>query len=244
MSKHKDHIDADAPIGTEPTERQPKAADVSGESVNGAGGAADVDSAANVETAEKSEAKPEAGAPDERDTEIQELNKQIQVLSAENADLKDQYLRKAADYENFRKRMAKEKEEAVNFANSSLLLDLIGVVDNFDRALHATDSSSDPAHLRGGIEMIESQMLTLLENKWGLARFSTKGSAFDPDVHEAIAREDREDIAEPTVVDEFLAGYRLHGRVIRTAKVKVGMPKPVAAATGTSEPAEQESGNK
>jgi molecular chaperone GrpE len=237
MSKHKDHIDADAPIATETTERQDGVKDVSGETANGDAEA--VDSTPGDVAEEKPDAKPEAAATDERDTEIQELKKQLQALSAENADLKDQYLRKAADYENFRKRMTREKEEAVNFANSSLLLDLIGVVDNFDRALHATDAQSDPAHLRGGIEMIEGQMLTLLENKWGLARFSTKGSAFDPDVHEAIAREDREDIAEPTVVDEFLAGYRLHGRVIRTAKVKVGMPKPVAAATGT--PAEQES---
>jgi molecular chaperone GrpE len=187
----------------------------------------------------------ESGEPcgaktDERDARIEELTKETVSLSAQVAELKDQYLRKIADYENFRKRMTREREDAISFANTSLLLDLIGIVDNFDRALQATNESKDPGHLRDGIGLIERQMLSMLENKWGLVKFSCKGADFDPEAHEAIAREDRDDVAEPIVVDEFLAGYRLHGRIIRTAKVKVGMPKPgrnsVAAADNATGP--------
>ena len=224
MSKHKEHIDAEASGDVGAAEEQndltsaPEAVAVSPE---------------EPDLADTNRSEADAAQSDEKDTKIEELIKRVDTLTAENSELKDQYLRKAADYENFRKRMTREREEAVNFANTSLILDLIGIVDNFDRALHATDAASDPSHLRGGVEMIEGQMLSMLENKWGLSRFSAKGSTFDPDVHEAIAREDRDDITEPTVVDEFLAGYRLHGRVVRTAKVKVGMPKAPVTAAGT-----------
>lgn len=228
MSKHKDQrdvtgqntdVEPDLPVETA-KDAGPATADVGGAGAEAACAPAGAGP------------KPEETRNDAGDAAIKELKSQNEKLTAELASMKDQYLRKVADYENFRKRMAREREDAVNFANTSLLLDLIGVVDNFDRAIHAENVDYD--QFRSGIDMTEKQMLSMLEGKWGLVRFSSKGEEFNPELHEAIAREERADVSEPTVIDEFMVGYRLHGRVIRTAKVKVGLPKPETDAAKVS----------
>jgi len=153
-------------------------------------------------------------------------------LQEELSSLKDQYLRKLADYENFRKRMFREKDDAVQFANSSLIVDLIGVIDDFDRAAASADAHGhDYAALHDGVRMIHTRLIGLLEGKYGLKRFDSAGQVFDPNLHEAIASEPG-DFEEPTVAEEFLAGYRLHDRVVRCAKVKVAMPGSPGAPAG------------
>lgn len=166
------------------------------------------------------------------------------TLEEENAELKaklaaatDQYLRKAAEFENFRKRMNQEKQNAIDFANQSLLLDLISVIDDFERAIKAAETQREEAGNDGeriaagylglleGIGMIEKNLVTLLENKWGLKRFDSAGEGFDPNRHEAIMMEKSAEIQEPAVTEEFIKGYILKDRVIRPAKVKVVMPE-------------------
>ena len=154
----------------------------------------------------------------------------------------DQYLRKAADFENFRKRMNQEKQNAIDFANQSLLLDLIPIIDDFDRAIKSAESmaaapketassskeasaSSEFDSFYEGITLIEKRLITQLENKWGLKRFDSAGEAFDPNRHEAIMMEKSPEITEPVVQEEFLKGYTLKYRVVRSAKVKVLMPE-------------------
>ena len=124
----------------------------------------------------------------------------ISSLEAEVSSLKDQYLRKLADYENFRKRMFREKEDAVQYANTQLLADLVGVIDNFDRAVQSSETSRDFQSLHDGVDMIRKSLFGLLESKYGLARFDSVGAAFDPNVHEAVMS-DQGDCAEPYVVD-------------------------------------------
>lgn len=190
------------------------------------------------------QARGEANSPSEKEqaesapadtsileARVKELEAANAALQEELSSLKDQYLRKLADYENFRKRMFREKDDAVQFANSSLILDLIGVIDDFDRAAASADAHShDYAALHDGVRMIHTRLIGLLEGKYGLKRFDSAGQVFDPNLHEAIASEVG-DIEEPTVAEEFLAGYRLHDRVVRCAKVKVAMPgRPEAPA--------------
>jgi molecular chaperone GrpE len=156
-----------------------------------------------------------AGNPEER----------IAELEARLAEAGDQFLRKAADFENFRKRMNREKQDAIDFANQSLLLDLIPIIDDFERALKSSETSRDFNSLYEGIGMIEKRLSSQLESKWGLRRFDSEGEPFDPNRHEALMMEKSAEITEPKVVEDFLKGYTLKDRVVRSAKVKVLMPE-------------------
>ena len=148
----------------------------------------------------------------------------IADLEAQLAETRDQLLRKAADFENFRKRMNQEKQSAIEFANQSLLLDIIPVIDDFERAIQSAESSKDFTALFEGITMIEKRLVNQLESKWGLKRFNSAGEPFDPNIHEALMVENSPDITEAIVQDDLIKGYMLKDRVIRAAKVKVLMP--------------------
>ncbi|MDR2499589.1 MAG: nucleotide exchange factor GrpE [Treponema sp.] len=173
-----------------------------------------------------------AAASPEEQTDVpaaQTPEEKIGELEAQIAGLKDQYLRKAAEFENFRKRMNREKQEAIEFANQSLLLDMIPIIDDFERAIKSAESLASPSpdciSLCEGIGMIEKRLTAQLENKWGLKRYDSAGEIFDPNRHEAIMMEKSPDVSEPTVREDMLKGYTLKDRVIRSAKVKVVMPE-------------------
>ena len=167
--------------------------------------------------------------PNSDDT-IAKLEAQSADLAAQLADARDQLLRKAADFENFRKRMNQEKQNAIEFANQSLLLDIIPVIDDFERAIQSAEASEELAALPAGkamldgITMIEKRLVSQLEAKWGLKRFNSAGELFDPNIHEAMFMEKSGDVEEPIVLEDFARGYMLKDRVIRAAKVKVLMP--------------------
>lgn len=170
--------------------------------------------------AEELKAEEPAGPVDE----VAALKEQIQKLEAEKAEMKDQFLRKAADFDNFRKRLIRDKEDAVSFANTSLLTDLIDVLDDFERAEEAAKKSKDFDTLSNGVDLIEKRLMGLLEKKWGLTKYVPVNEAFDPEKHEALMMTESPDVKEATVAEVFQNGYILHGRVIRHAKVKVSMP--------------------
>ncbi|MDR0389225.1 MAG: nucleotide exchange factor GrpE [Spirochaetaceae bacterium] len=190
--------------------------------VNGDTGAAP--GTAETAAATTAAAADNSGAP-ETSEGVPGPEEQIASLNAALAELNDQYLRKAADFENFRKRMNREKQEAIDFANQNLLLDLIPVIDDFERAMKSAESSRDFDGFYEGIGMIEKQLVSLLEGKWGLTRFDSAGAPFDPSRHEALMMEKNADIKEPTVAEDFLKGFLLKDRVVRSAKVKVLMPE-------------------
>ncbi|GHU83731.1 protein GrpE [Spirochaetia bacterium] len=158
----------------------------------------------------------------------QEAPESIAALKARLEEANDKNLRKAAEFENFRKRMNREKQDAIDFANQRLLLDLIPVMDDFERAIKAAETSQKTAEdfesLYTGISMIEKRLVSQLENKWGLKRFDAAGETFDPNRHEAIMMEKSAEITDPVVQEDFLKGYTLKDRVVRSAKVKVLMP--------------------
>lgn len=155
---------------------------------------------------------------------IKKLESRVAELEESAADLKDQLLRKQADFDNFRKRMFREKEEAIKYANSNLLHDIVGTIDDFERALQSADQSQDFKALHSGIELIEKQLTSMLERKYGLKRFESAGEEFDPDKHEALAMEESEEYEVQTVLEDYLKGFMLHDRVLRHAKVKVASP--------------------
>jgi len=159
---------------------------------------------------------------------------QLDQLQGRVATLQDELLRKQADFENFRKRLNRDKEEAIKFANTGLLLDLTAVLDDFERAISAAARSEDFATLHSGIELIEKQLLNILQRKWGLTRFDSAGQPFDPERHEALATQPSDEHTEATVIEDYQKGYTLHGRVIRAARVRVATPLERASGTNGS----------
>ena len=148
-------------------------------------------------------------------------------LEAKCRELQDQYLRKAADFDNYRKRMIKEKQEAIDYANTNLLSDLLQILDDFDRAIEAgKKAGEDAAAFMQGVMMIRSGLLTLLESKYGLQYYEVQGLVFNPDIHEAVATNPSTEVTEPTVGAELQKGYKLKERILRPAKVMVLMPAP------------------
>ncbi len=189
-------------------------------------------STAEAGAATRSTEAPRAEAGGEGLAVLAEKDELIAKLQEEVSSLKDQYLRKLADYENFRKRMFREKDEAVGYANSQLLSDLVGVLDDFDRAVKSSESSRDFQSLHDGVAMIHRSLLNTLETKYALSRYDSQGEPFDPNKHEAMMSVEGE-CDEPVVAEEYVKGYMLKDRVLRSAKVKVMMPNKAAGAAET-----------
>jgi molecular chaperone GrpE len=165
-----------------------------------------------------------AQSADQPAVELAALREEHKKLEAELSELKDQYLRKVAEFENFRKRLNRDKEEAIAFANTNLLADIIPVLDDFERALKSVGEGREGDSLYQGVAMIEKQFVSSLQSKWGLSRFESKGAEFDPNLHEAVGMETGDDVKVATVIEDYIKGYTLNGRVVRPAKVRVKMP--------------------
>ena len=145
---------------------------------------------------------------------------EIAALQAELADLRDRSVRTLADFENYRRRSEKERDDLRRFAIADVLRDFLPVVDNLQRALTAGGAVED---LKLGVELTLRQFQDLLRQR-GVIEVPAVGSAFDPTVHEAVAREEDASVQAPTVTAELQRGYTLHGRLLRPALVKVAMP--------------------
>ncbi len=156
------------------------------------------------------------------------LESELAAAREELSSINDKYLRKLAEDVNFRKRMTREKEDGQRFAVSALLGDLIPILDDLDRAIASAETQKDYAVLHDGVLLIKRQLGSVLQAKYGLARFESLGKPFDPNHHEAVAmvQGGPQDGDEAVVAEEFLPGYGLHDRILRTAKVRVRMPAP------------------
>ena len=161
----------------------------------------------------------------------QEIDKEIETLRREKEDLYDRLLRKQADFENFRKRTEREKREFQQYALSEIMGELIFILDNFERAFsHAGEASSEYTK---GVELIYRQLKDVLEKR-GLNAIETEGRKFDPNFHEAVAREERNDVEEGTILEELQRGYFFHTRLLRPAMVKVSYSTHEDAPEGGS----------
>ncbi len=183
----------------------------------------------NLKSAEGAEDSPKTENGEKKEevkTEKSELEtalEKVDELTKENAELKDQYLRKVAEFDNYRKRTIQEKQDAYDYANTNLLKDLLDSLDNFDRALDSAANATDVKSVVDGVKMISKGLVSMLENKYNLVSYGKEGDAFNPDEHEAIGSEQGA-VAEPVLKTVYLKGYKLKERVIRHAKVMVTMP--------------------
>ena len=191
------------------------------------GNAANSEEAVKEEaSAETTEASDEKEASKEAEPEkVETPEEKIAKLEAENAELKDQLLRRAADFDNYRKRMIKEKQETYDYANAALLSDLLDSLDNFDRTVDAAATATDPKSIADGIKMINGNLVKMLEDKYGLVGYGAEGDDFNPDEHEAIGRMEEEGAEKETLAQVYLKGYKLKDKIIRHAKVMVKVPK-------------------
>ena len=142
----------------------------------------------------------------------------------EYKELYDKHVRLHAEFENFKRRITKDKQDAIKFANQELIRQILPFVDNLERSLQHADEAKNIDALKEGIEMTIKDFLKTLE-KSGLETIQARGEPFDPNVHEAIMQEERNDLEPNTVVQELQRGYKLHGRVIRPATVTVSKKK-------------------
>ena len=167
---------------------------------------------------EKKKSKKSKKTKDEKEA----LEEEIEKLNAEKAELNDRFLRLNAEYDNYRKRTLKEKMELTKSAGESLLINLLPVMDDFERGLQHMEEADEQSSFKEGIDIIHSKLKDFMKQN-GLKEIESKEKDFDTDLHEAIAK-----IPAPTeelkgkVVDVIQKGYYLNDKVIRHAKVVVG----------------------
>ena len=142
------------------------------------------------------------------------------VLQADLARFRDLALRSQADFENYKKRSAREKEEAIKYANSSLLERLVSIIDNFELGLAAAKEQGEQSPIYSGMVLVQKQLNDLLAEN-GLQPIEAEGRRFDPNVHEAIAHEPSDQVPEGIVLRQTRRGYRFKDRLLRPAKVVV-----------------------
>lgn len=154
---------------------------------------------------------------------------EVAKLRREVADLRDRSMRTMADFDNFRKRSERERQDAKRYALLEPLRDFLSVVDNLERALSAEGSAED---LKRGVEMTLRQFQDQLR-RHGVREVQAEGTAFDPAVHEAVQRQEDPTVERPTVAAELQRGYMIHDRLLRPAMVKVAVPAEKPPATGS-----------
>ena len=159
------------------------------------------------------------GTPaDEADGEARQPGP-VQALQGERDALQDRLLRMAAEFDNYRKRIDRERREQSDAAAEGVLLDLLPIVDDLERALQ-TPAAGDAQAYRAGVELIHRQMLDVLRRR-GVTPIETAGVDFDPRLHQAVTQEQSDAHREGEIIEEFRRGYMLGDRLLRPAMVKV-----------------------
>ena len=168
------------------------------------------DSVEEEEPAKKEEAKELSP--------LEQLEEQISLKDEEILKQKDTFLREKAELENFKKRLTKEKEDFVQFANERLLKELLQIEDNLERAMAAPNATLES--LKEGVEMIQKQFKDFLKNQ-KVEAIEALGKPFDPNLHEVLNQQESEEHEENTVIEEYSKGFTLNGRILRSAKVVI-----------------------
>jgi molecular chaperone GrpE len=156
---------------------------------------------------------------------------ELKQRAAKADDNWERLLRTTADFDNFKKRAAREKQDAIKYANESLLQKLIPILDNFDMALAAAQTAQTDAaqSLQAGVNMINQQLKSVL-TETGLEEIDATGKTFDPNFHEAVSQQETAEVPEGQVVQQLRKGYKLRDRLLRPATVIVAKtPAPVHA---------------
>ena len=171
---------------------------------------------------------------------LQQLEQELHTLKQEHETLQSQYMRIAADFDNFRKRQSRDQDDIRQQLVCSTLSEILPVVDNFERARQQLNPEGEEAQaLHRSYQGLYKQLVDVLKQQ-GVARMEVVGQLFDPTLHEAVLREESTEQPEDVVIEELQRGYHLNGKVLRHALVKVSMgPGPSADAEGAA-PADAE----
>jgi molecular chaperone GrpE len=149
-----------------------------------------------------------------------EENEKVQVLDAEISDLKDKLLRKAAEFENYKRRTENDQFNLLKYAAEAFIIKLIPVVDDIERSIQHIEGSKDIDTIKDGMKLIFDKLVKVLDDQ-GVKKFESKGKPFDVNYHEAVMLRKDENVLPHTVIDELESGYLYKDKVIRHAKVIV-----------------------
>ncbi len=165
--------------------------------------------------------EPEIEQPEGQDVPAAEAAvSEVEALKAEIEQQKDAALRARAEMDNYRKRMAREKEDAIRYSNMALLESLIPIVDNFELGLEAAKNATDASGIVLGLGMVRKQLEDFLKSH-GVETVDAAGQTFDPNLHEAVGHEAHAEIEEGKVISQLRKGFKLKDRLIRPATVVV-----------------------
>ena len=162
----------------------------------------------------------DSAGENQAETEADDLSVQLEKALAKNRELEDKLLRMAAEQDNFKKRMQREREASLKYAEEAVLREILPSLDNLERAVAQCKCSPDAGALLAGVEMTCKGLLNTLE-KFGVRPLAGEGQPFDPNFHEAVAMEASADVPENQILQEYQKGYMLKDRLIRAAKVVV-----------------------
>jgi len=194
----------------------------------------------HTDLTEQKAAEPQAAAEDGQSTgeeAAEALQALIEKTEQEKQELHDRHLRTLAEFENFKKRVAKEKAGLVAYGSEKLALELLPVLDNFERAFEQAKNAVDVQPVVEGVAMILKQLDEALK-KFNIRPFSAVGERFDPEKHEAMAQQEHPDAEENTVLQEFQKGYLINDKLLRPARVIVSKRPP--QADSNSQPSSHE----
>lgn len=172
-----------------------------------------VDISPEAEEASRQDTGEEEPAGDETADKIAQLEQ-------ERDELQDRLLRSMAEFDNYRKRVAREKEDLIKYGTEKLALELLGVVDNFERALQQAGNADDIQPVIEGVGMILKQLQGVLET-FNIRGFDSVGEQFDPTLHEAMAQQEHDEYPDNQVIEEYQKGYTINDRLLRPARVIV-----------------------
>ena len=186
-------------------------------------------------------ASPESPSADPEQRVVQ-LEAQLQALQAEHESLRSQYMRIAADFDNFRKRQSRDQEDLRVQIACTTLSEILPVVDNFERARQQLEPQAEEAQtIHRSYQGLYKQLVDVFK-QLGVSPMRVEGEPFDPTLHEAVLREPSEDHVEDVVIAELQRGYHLNGRVLRHALVKVSMGPGPQGGGGAAESQPSEHG--
>ena len=171
-------------------------------------------------TKEKDETQEEHKKKKKKDDAVEELRKTLEEKEESFKELNNRYLYLQADFENFKKIKAKEKQDLLKFGNEVLIKELIPVIDNLERAIDHANKTEGGKGIIEGIQITLNEFLKVLERS-GIEGVEAVGRKFDPNLHEALFQEEREDVEPDIVISELQKGYVLNGRLLRPARVSV-----------------------
>ena len=164
------------------------------------------------------------GTKPSTEEENAQLRQQLESKEQENKSLLDKYLRVYAEFENYKKRVARDLDESNKYANERLLKEFLSVVDNLERAIFHTKDLREPTKILEGLELILKQCLEVME-KFGVSSFECQLQSFDPSKHEAMGEIESDEHKDGMVIEEIQRGYRLNDRILRPAMVIVSRKK-------------------